>query len=179
MPLLIRGIFSGGGGKIKDATALPENVEEGKIFYNNNGRQVGTKQTVKTKMLDFPQNSSSSSQLNKASYRYRTYCEDRVSGLEETIDTYLNYEWMQSLSGATEIISVIVNGEEIRVPPPLDLEDYRGARYENIPPEIYLETEKNSANSFIGMFVLHNGRLYGTTGEKASGYKGKIYIKYI
>ena len=31
-----------GGGKIKDATALPSDVLNGKIFYNNNGRQVGT-----------------------------------------------------------------------------------------------------------------------------------------
>ena len=34
--------FQWGGGKIKDATALPEDVREGKIFYNNNGRQAGT-----------------------------------------------------------------------------------------------------------------------------------------
>ena len=130
-------------------------------------------------MLDFPQNSSSSSRLDKASYRYRVYCGNYVAGLEETIDTYLNYQWTQSLSGATEIISVIVNGKELRVLPPLALQSNRGARYENIPPEINLETGQNMVNSFIGKFVLHNGRLYGTTGEKASGYKGKIYIKYI
>lgn len=41
MPVLIRGIFSGGG-KIKDATALPSDVAKGKVFYNNDGRQVGT-----------------------------------------------------------------------------------------------------------------------------------------
>lgn len=30
-----------GGGKIKDATALPPDVRKGEIFYNNEGRQVG------------------------------------------------------------------------------------------------------------------------------------------
>lgn len=30
------------GGKIKDATASPGDVSSGKVFYNNNGRQVGT-----------------------------------------------------------------------------------------------------------------------------------------
>lgn len=40
MPVIIRG--SGGGKKIKDATALPPDVKKGKIFYNNDGRQVGT-----------------------------------------------------------------------------------------------------------------------------------------
>lgn len=33
-----------GGGKIKDATALPSDVAKGKVFYNNDGRQVGTKE---------------------------------------------------------------------------------------------------------------------------------------
>lgn len=40
MPVLIRGIFSGGG-KIKDATAWPRDVRSGKVFYNNQGRQIG------------------------------------------------------------------------------------------------------------------------------------------
>lgn len=40
MPLLVR---SGGGGKnTKDATAVPADVKKGKIFYNSEGRQVGT-----------------------------------------------------------------------------------------------------------------------------------------
>ncbi len=46
MPVLIRGIFSGGG-KIKDATALPEDVASGKVFYNNDGRQVGNGEIIK------------------------------------------------------------------------------------------------------------------------------------
>lgn len=40
MPTIIKGIFSGGG-KIRDATAVPSDVASGKVFYNNNGRQVG------------------------------------------------------------------------------------------------------------------------------------------
>lgn len=35
-------IFGSGGGVITDATAVTGNVERGKVFYNNNGRQVGT-----------------------------------------------------------------------------------------------------------------------------------------
>lgn len=31
---------------IKDATALPEDVQKGKIFYDNSGRQIGTGQIV-------------------------------------------------------------------------------------------------------------------------------------
>lgn len=39
MPTVVKG--SGGGKKIKDATAVPSDVASGKIFYNNDGRQVG------------------------------------------------------------------------------------------------------------------------------------------
>ena len=35
-------IFGSGGGVITDATAAPEDVKSGKIFYNNSGRQEGT-----------------------------------------------------------------------------------------------------------------------------------------
>ena len=36
------------GGVITDATATPADVKNGKIFYNNNGRQSGTNTNVKT-----------------------------------------------------------------------------------------------------------------------------------
>lgn len=40
MPVLMRG--GGGGKKIKDATAVPGDVAQGEVFYNNDGRQVGS-----------------------------------------------------------------------------------------------------------------------------------------
>lgn len=40
--MIINKLFRGGG-KIKDATATPKDVIKGKIFYNNNGRNVGTR----------------------------------------------------------------------------------------------------------------------------------------
>lgn len=40
-----------GGGKIKDATALPSDVAKGKVFYNNDGRQVGTGPQVKSILI--------------------------------------------------------------------------------------------------------------------------------
>lgn len=34
--------WNGGGTPITDATAIPSDVVNGKVFYNNNGRQIGT-----------------------------------------------------------------------------------------------------------------------------------------
>ncbi len=61
MPVFIRGIF-GGGGKIKDATALPEDVASGKVFYNNDGRQVGSGNAVKSFMF-YPSKNTSTPQI--------------------------------------------------------------------------------------------------------------------
>lgn len=41
----------GGGKKIKDATALPEHVANGKVFYNNDGRQVGNGNFLEEKTI--------------------------------------------------------------------------------------------------------------------------------
>ena len=61
MPVLIRGIFSGGG-KIKDATAVPSDVASGKVFYNNDGRQVGSGNSVKSFMF-YPSKNTSNPQI--------------------------------------------------------------------------------------------------------------------
>ena len=62
MPAIVRG---GGGGKnTKDATAVPEDVKKGKVFYNNQGKQTGTLEasaiTLKSMELTFPDLSGSS-----------------------------------------------------------------------------------------------------------------------
>lgn len=43
-----------GGGKIKDATATPQDVMTGKVFYNNEGRQVGTGTVLKMIKISVP-----------------------------------------------------------------------------------------------------------------------------
>ena len=46
-----------GGGVITDATATPEDVKTGKIFYNNNGHQTGTATFRSTKQTIYTVNS--------------------------------------------------------------------------------------------------------------------------
>ena len=45
--------YLGGRGKIKDATAIPSDVMNGKIFYNNDGRQVGSNDNEKHILILF------------------------------------------------------------------------------------------------------------------------------
>lgn len=46
MSVIIRTNIMMGSKYIKDATALPEDVISGKVFYNNGGRQIGTNEWV-------------------------------------------------------------------------------------------------------------------------------------
>ena len=47
-----------GGGKITDVTATPEKVFSGEVFYNNEGRQVGTySSTIEVKSIYIPPHS--------------------------------------------------------------------------------------------------------------------------
>lgn len=46
-------IFGSGGGVITDATATPDVVNPGYVFYNNNGRQVGSRTEFARKVVSF------------------------------------------------------------------------------------------------------------------------------
>ena len=57
MPVSIYGLPRGGG-KITDATATPEKVFSGEVFYNNEGRQIGTySSTIEVKSIYIPPHS--------------------------------------------------------------------------------------------------------------------------
>lgn len=56
------------GGKIKDATALPADVRQGKIFYNNEGKQTGRLRINELKSITI--NIPSTANVNIPASRY-------------------------------------------------------------------------------------------------------------
>lgn len=84
MPVLMRG--GGGGKKIKDATAVPGDVAQGKVFYNNDGRQVGNGKTLKTYEITIPKNT----ELTDRSLGFSSVNDLRVLQTGTTPLTYSN-----------------------------------------------------------------------------------------
>lgn len=79
-------IPSSGGKRIKDATALPNDVMKGKIFYNNDGRQVGTGEMIRVKSVILPEIENNKIDTGVDEYiRWRNYIdEERTDYFEGT-----------------------------------------------------------------------------------------------
>lgn len=68
---------------ITDATAIPADVSEGKIFYNNEGRQVGTYVNELPYRLIYPTGfSNDGSPVLSGTYNYHTF--DLINGTVKT-----------------------------------------------------------------------------------------------
>lgn len=86
----------GGGKRIKDATALPSDVDKGKVFYNNAGRQVGTGNISKIKSIMFPERSERDpigqiGETWRGGESYRYYHQDEHDGM--FINNYNDCGW--------------------------------------------------------------------------------------
>lgn len=111
-----------GGGKIKDATALPSDVAKGKVFYNNDGRQEGTNEPLKAYkyVIDtskYP--NKSSTEIYGSTIKTYLYTEERY--ISSQVVSAVNNSYT-ILLGATKIISVAVNGVKFNVCSSKDLQ---------------------------------------------------------
>ena len=89
-----------GGGKIRDATALPEDVRKGKVFYNNMGRQEGSLENpieIKEYLLNAQNNiEASNSMTMHGSIIYQ-------SGLLHRYSTGINSEMTNSFGFGKQV----------------------------------------------------------------------------
>lgn len=102
-------IPSGGGILIKDATATPDDVASGMIFYNNDGRQVGIGKMVK-KIL-FPQDLSTPSESSDTISGYTYSSSDGYTFGLYDVDTGAFWKgYYCKISGIEHIIGVEIDG---------------------------------------------------------------------
>lgn len=105
-----------GGGKIKDATALPSDVRNGKVFYNNAGRQVGTYDKGVEYIKTFTTPTDGTTPISRR-YEYIIYTLSDYNGIQYM--QFYNGENSSDLVGKEEyfsyktIESISINGKTI------------------------------------------------------------------
>ena len=80
-------IFGSGGGVITDATATPEDVISGQVFYNNTGRKTGTLDARRLKSNTYVVPSGTQTSLGRIS-GFDTYVASKMRGGRGNIDSY-------------------------------------------------------------------------------------------
>lgn len=102
----------GGGKKIRDADALPEDVRLGRVFYNNEGRQVGTLGSVQSYIISADPNEDKNKQASiGANLLYIFYYNDvRPSIYTNNFKT--TYYEKSELFAYDKIVSIEIDGIE-------------------------------------------------------------------
>lgn len=107
-----------GGGKIKDATALPSDVAKGKVFYNNEGRQVGTNTPFKVYETFFDCSRFTTSNAQSFSvnfYRSRTWVTVNERKIEGANSGDFSEYHEKIILGATRIIGMQIDGVDFDI----------------------------------------------------------------
>lgn len=97
-----------GGISTKDATAIPADVASGKIFYNAEGRQVGSGKMIK-KIIMPKRSGSYTSGTIRDGYRYRSSDGYRFGSFMEFDDNLIAGHY-NGVNGIGHIIGVDIDG---------------------------------------------------------------------
>lgn len=98
MPVVIHGIVS--NPPITDATATVDDVLKDKIFYNNDGRQVGTASIPKVMCIDIPVGTVGRTKFIYEGYKGREYKDSSMS----------SYSDFDSAGQPSDLVSRTVSG---------------------------------------------------------------------
>ena len=106
---------TGGGYRIKDATAAPDDVMQGKVFYNNDGRQIGNGTFLREKSIVLlPEMAGSGSNIGNrvgTQISYNHYGHGTNAFLLESFETNSYAVIGNKIESDIHIVSgVVVNG---------------------------------------------------------------------
>lgn len=108
-------IPSAGGISTKDATALPSDVAKDKIFYNANGRQIGSynKPPMEIKSIILPETKDGNYDSGEAVQCVRYEIEESSYNTELIRNNYTSYYYYSIIQGITNVIAVQINDNPI------------------------------------------------------------------
>ena len=152
--------------KITDATAIPEDVLSGKVFYNNDGRQIGDSVVVLTQIINVEPATYTNAPSAGISNRYSSAFDTDSTPMKG--GTYLNnngtFDWLrviQSQNIPLQIVKMMwfeysVRGSVIPVVPFSFNRDFNSTgKY-----AVTVEAKPGGASSF-GIFYHPAGKLWG------------------
>lgn len=112
-------IPNSGGISTKDATAIPSDVATGKVFYNADGRQVGSGKVFCEKSI-VPINNGSYEMLSSVDYEIHYSDNGSLKSIyEDTSPFKQKYRCKLSLPDAIAIVALTINNNRINLAFPL------------------------------------------------------------
>lgn len=155
-----------GGISTKDATAIPADVASGKIFYNAEGRQVGSGKMVK-KIL-FPQITTGGPNSSGSIEGYVYSSRDGYTFSLYDPDSYAYWkDYYTKIDGVGHIIGIEIDGNYSFCP--------------SVSKGYTIYTIRNERNTLDEWFYHYNGSVYlirNPYGDKLSAYRNRQIIIY-
>lgn len=173
----------GGGKIIRDATALPGDVQTGKIFYNNRGRQIGTaKIAMETTKLYAKGYIPQTEWVD----RYEKYIEINISSSNDICGVNLFGDYARispKFEGEIKgrLIGITINGEYFEYPFPRGkyIQPANQYGYSVKTPILFFEYDNYSLRIEQNIDSFKFGTMYHITRNVAEGFPKDTVINFL